>query len=80
MAYTYGRLTEFASEIEQYYCPIFDEEQQTENTDETDEISYLQTNIDGEIINEKERDDESCEETENDDIETDDDGRYDAWA
>lgn len=45
MAYTYGRLTEFASEIEQYYCPIFDEEQQTENTDETD-----------------------------------DDGRYDAWA
>ena len=33
-----------------------------------------------EIINEKERDDESCEETENDDIETDDDGRYDAWA
>lgn len=80
MAYTYGRLTEFASEIEQYYCPIFDEEQQTENTDETDGISDLQTNIDGEIINEKERDDESCEETENDDIETDDDGRYDAWA
>ncbi|MGN1246897.1 MAG: hypothetical protein ACI4UN_09700 [Muribaculaceae bacterium] len=24
MAYTYGRLTEFAAEIEQYYCPIFD--------------------------------------------------------
>ena len=24
MAYTHGRLTEFAAEIEQYYCPIFD--------------------------------------------------------
>lgn len=34
MAYTYGRLTEYASEIEQYYAPIFDGDGNDDNVDD----------------------------------------------
>lgn len=35
MAYTYGRLTEFASEIEQIYIPVFDKENDDDYNDDT---------------------------------------------
>lgn len=43
MAYTYGRLTEFASEIEQLYVPVFDKEEDEEfdkflNEDEPEDL------------------------------------------
>ena len=69
MAYTYGRLTEFASEIEQYYCPIFDNEEGSKIDDENDKISALQNAIDGDDAGDDLSDDGP-----------DDDGRFDAWA
>ena len=35
MIYTYGRLTEFASEIEQYYAPVFDADDDDTNVDDS---------------------------------------------
>lgn len=48
MAYTHGRLTEFAAEIEQYYCPVFDSDDFTiSDTDNDEEVTPEPPDDDG---------------------------------
>lgn len=47
MAYTHGRLTEYAAEIEQYYCPVFDSDGFTINDDNEGDETPEPTDDDG---------------------------------
>ena len=47
MAYTHGRLTEYAAEIEQYYCPVFDSDDFTIDDDNNGDETPEPTDDDG---------------------------------